>query len=186
VGPLPHEKIAYQELDLREAAAEIGADPKPTVGGIPALNKLLLDELILPWRMQKRFGYAGSCQQVMFCSSPDRVHEFNSILYQVAQQVLYPSEDIGIYLLPMERARAIYCSYDLHCNLTDQNESFRVKNLFDKASDVLIGMGAFFDRPYGRWAQMVYSRTGTYTEYLKRIKRELDVNDVMNPGKLCF
>jgi FAD/FMN-containing dehydrogenase len=86
----------------------------------------------------------------------------------------------------MERARAIYCSYDLHCNSADGDECVRVNNLFDKASDVLIAMGAFFDRPYGRWAQMVYSRTGTYTEYLKRIKRELDPNNIMNPGKLCF
>jgi FAD/FMN-containing dehydrogenase len=50
----------------------------------------------------------------------------------------------------------------------------------------LIEAGAFFDRPYGVWADLMYSRTGTYTEYLKKLKVELDPNNIMNPGKLCF
>jgi FAD/FMN-containing dehydrogenase len=186
VGPIPGDKIAYQELDLKEAAAEIGAVPKPTVGDMADLDKLILEELLLPWRMQKRFGFRGSCQQVMFSSGPDRAGEFNETVSRVAQKFLYPVEDIGIYLLPMERARGFYCSYDFHCNLADREESIRVSNLFDKLSEALVDMGAFFDRPYGRWAQMMFGRAGTYTEYLKRIKRELDPNNIMNPGKLCF
>ena len=50
----------------------------------------------------------------------------------------------------------------------------------------MIYAGAFFDRPYGPWADMMYRRNATYTEYLKKIKKDLDPNNIMNPGKLCF
>ncbi|MFH1775234.1 MAG: FAD-binding oxidoreductase [Chloroflexota bacterium] len=186
VGPIPREKIAYQELDLKEAMTEIGVEPKPTVSGLLALDKVILDETILPWRLQKRFGYQGSCQELMFCSSPDRVGDFDAVIYQVADQFGYPAEDIGGYLLPMERGRACYLTYDLHCDLDDPEQSLEVSDLFDSVSELLITMGAFFDRPYGKWARMVYSRAGSYTEYARKVKGELDPNNIMNPGKLCF
>ncbi len=186
VGPIPNEKIAYQELDLKEAAAEIGAEPKQTVGGLTGLDKLILDEILSPWRLQKRFGFRGSCHPIMFMSAPDRVGEFNTTVSQIAPQFNYPLDEIGVYLLPLERARGFYCSYDLHCPPDDQEESLRVNNLFDTLSEKLVERGAFFDRPYGKWAQLIYSRTGTYSEYLKRIKGELDPNNIMNPGKLCY
>ncbi len=186
VGPIPDEKIAYQELDLKEATQMVGAEPKPTVGGIADLDKLVTDELMMSWRMQKRFSYRGSCHQIMFCSAPDRVEQFDGTVSRVTGQFSYKADSIGICLLPMERARSFYCTYDLHCNLADAEESAHVSNLFDKLSEELVEAGAFFDRPYGKWANLVYSRAGTYTEYLKKIKHELDPNNIMNPGKLCF
>jgi len=185
-GPIPDEKIAYQEIDLKEAVSEIGAFPEPTVGGVAALDTLVLDELVLPWRMQKRYGYRGSCHPIMFCSPPDRVADFHKTVSRVLQEFIYPPEDVGIYILPVERARAFYCSYDLHCSPDDPKERLYVSNIFDRLSEVLAGRGAFFDRPYGKWASMVYSRTGAYSEYLRKIKKEMDPNNMMNPGKLCF
>lgn len=185
-GPLPDEKIAYQEIDLKEAVSAVGASPEPTVGGFAALDAVVLDELELPWRMQKRYGYKGACHPIMFSSPPDRVAEFHMTVSRTVQEFTYPQEDVGIYLLPMERARAFYCSYDLHCNPNEPGESLQARDLFDRLSDVLVGDGAFFDRPYGKWASVVYSRAGNYSEYLRRIKTELDPNNVMNPGKLCF
>jgi len=185
-GPLPQEKIDYQELDLTEATAEIGAEPTPTVGGIPALDKVILEEILLPWRMQKRFGYRGSCHSLMFCSAPDQVGRHHTTVATGSQMFDYSMEDVGIYLLPMERARAFYCTYDLHCSLADLEESARVEGLFHHLSETLVDSGAFFDRPYGRLAELVYSRAGNYTDYLKRLKHSLDPNRIMNPGKLCL
>ncbi len=46
--------------------------------------------------------------------------------------------------------------------------------------------GAYFDRPYGPWAPMVYERAAGYSAMLQKLKKETDPNNIMNPGKLCF
>ena len=53
-------------------------------------------------------------------------------------------------------------------------------------SEELITMGAFFSRPYGPWADMVYRRATTYTTTLKEVKKVFDPNNILNPGKLCY
>jgi hypothetical protein len=99
----------------------------------------------------------------------------------------YPLQDIGVYVLPIERGRACHCEADFHCDPNNRNDVERVKNLWQEVSRRFIDEGgAFFDRPYGIWADLVYSRAGTYTQKLKEIKREIDPNNICNPGQLCF
>jgi len=62
-----------------------------------------------------------------------------------------------------------------------------VERIWNEASETLMDKGAYFERPYGRWADMVYSRYNTaYVSKLKDLKKEIDPNNIMNPGKLCF
>lgn len=180
------EKLEYQELDLKDVATEFGFDIKRNVGAITGLDKIIREEVILPWRMQKRFGYKGSCHGLMFHARPDTVPELEAAITEVASKYHYLSSDIGGYLLPIERGRTIYCEYDLHCNLDDPADSRSVRELFEEASTAVVDKGGFFDRPYGVWADIMYRQAGTYTEYLKKLKRQLDPNSIMNPGKLCF
>jgi len=182
----PEEKVEYQELDLRDLAAEAGFELKPSVGGVTGLDRIIEEEMLLPWRMQKRFGYKGSCHELKFHATGSAIPTIEDALCQVAAQYHYPSGDIGAYVQPVERARSFYCVYDLHCDPTNADDVERVKALFNEASEALINAGAFFDRPYGPWAEMTYRRDGTYAEYLRKIKALLDPNSIMNPGKLCF
>ncbi|MFH0942135.1 MAG: FAD-linked oxidase C-terminal domain-containing protein, partial [Chloroflexota bacterium] len=182
----PEEKVAYQELDLRELMAEIGSELHTSVGGIVGLGKIIADELVLPWRLQKRFGYRGTSHGLSFHATADNIPQIEKVLFETAARHRYSPADIGAYLQPVERARTFFCVYDLHCNPTREDEVQRVKTLFSEASEAMIGAGAFFDRPYGPWADMMYRRNATYAEYLKKIKAQLDPNNILNPGKLCF
>jgi len=186
VKRFPEEQIAYEEEALREVVGQIGVIPRQTVAGLTGLEELFKDELLLPWRAQKKFGYMGSCQSLMFYSELNRVAEYEDILNKVVVKHEYPARDISGYILPVERARAIYCEYDLHCDLTIPEKAESVKKLSNEASEALMDAGAFFDRPYGAWAELMYSRIGSYGTYLKKLKTELDPNNIMNPGKLCF
>jgi FAD/FMN-containing dehydrogenase len=182
----PEDKVAYQELDLRDLAAEAGFDLKPSVASITGLDKIIADEMLLPWRMQKRFGYKGTCHGLMFYATAGSIPLIEDALSQLAAKYHYSAGDIGAYVQPVERARTYYCVYDLYCDPEDENDVERVKSLFNEASEVLISLGAFFDRPYGPWAEMMYRRDGNYAEYLRKFKAQLDPNNIMNPGKLCF
>jgi len=182
----PEEKVEYQELDLRDASAESGFELKYSVGGVTGLGKIMEEELVLPWRMQKRFGYRGSCHSLKFHALRSAVLPIEDVIYQVAAGYGYSAGDIGVYIQPVERARSFYCSFDLHCNPADETEIERVRALFNEASEAAIDAGAFFDRPYGPSAKLVYQRDATYAEYLRKIKANLDPNNIMNPGKLCF
>ena len=182
----PEEKVQYQELDLRDLSAEVGFELKPSVGGISGLGKIIEEEMLLPWRMQKRFGYRGSCHGLMFYSTGAALSKIEEAIAKVAAKYNYSWGDVGAYVQPVERARSFYCVYDLHCESASAADVERVKALFHEASEAAIDAGAFFDRPYGVWADMMYRRSGNYAEYLKKVKAQLDPNNIMNPGKLCF
>jgi FAD/FMN-containing dehydrogenase len=62
----------------------------------------------------------------------------------------------------------------------------RVQELFRDASHRLFRQGAYFSRPYGIWADMVYNADAQTTIVTRKIKGIFDPNNVMNPGKLCF
>ena len=46
----------------------------------------------------------------------------------------------------------------------------------------LLGEGAFFTRPYGELAPMVYEKAAGYAMALKRVKKVFDPNNILNPG----
>jgi hypothetical protein len=115
-----------------------------------------------------------------------RVPEFTELIIQVASRNGYPIEDIGFYIQPLERARACHFECNFYYAPEETKAVDKIRNLFLEAAEALIDNGAFFSRPYGPLANMVYDRAASYTTALKKVKRWLDPNNIMAPGKLCF
>ena len=176
------EKIAYQEDALQKISSKMSLIPY----NVTDKEAFLLKEMLRPWNILKKFCFRGSVHDLSFKAPLKRVPEFQKIITETAEKYDYPVEDIGGYILPIERCRAVHCEFDFHCNPDDTDEKDRIKKLWLEASEKLIEAGAFFDRPYGAWADMMYSRTGEYTCKLKELKKELDPNNILNPGHLCF
>ena len=182
-GPrVPEGKIAYEEKAFKEICSM--ARLQMYNGG--HLDKMFLNEMLHPWGILKKFCYRGSVHDVSFKTTLRRVSEFQKIVMEFINEYRYPLQNIGVFVLPIERGRAVHCEADFHCNPNDKHEVEQVKNLWLEVSERFINNGAFFDRPYGAWSDMVYSRAGTYTQKLKELKRELDPNNILNPGHLCF
>ncbi len=59
-------------------------------------------------------------------------------------------------------------------------------DLYRSVATSLMNQGAFFSRPYGELATMMYERASGYTMALKRLKKVFDPKNIMNPGNLCF
>ncbi len=98
----------------------------------------------------------------------------------------YPTGDLGFYLQPLERGRACHVEFNFHFNPHQMEEVEKIQKLYKEACRVLLDMGAFFTRPYGVLAELVYSKTSQYVSALKRVKNLLDPNNIMCPGNLCF
>jgi FAD/FMN-containing dehydrogenase len=179
---LSEEKIAYEREALEEVAHKHNLAPFKRDGYRAALMK----EITRPWGVLKKFSYKGSVHDLAFKAPLARVPEFQRLILQVADAHDYPAEDIGGYVLPLERGRAVHCEFDFHCDNTDVVEREGVHRLWLEASQKLVEAGAFFDRPYGAWAPMMYIRSGVYARKLQELKKELDPNNIMNPGRLCF
>ena len=138
------------------------------------------------WRGQNKFGFKGSSQSLMFHCVGNKIKDVEDAIKQIAAKYRYSPDDIGAYVQPVERARSFYCMYDIHCDQTDAAEVERIKAFYNEVSEAIAAKGAFYDRPYGVWANIMYRRNGVYAEYLKKLKRDLDPNLILNPGKLCF
>jgi FAD/FMN-containing dehydrogenase len=182
-GPrMPEGKIAYEAEELRKVASMTHL--QSYYGR--EIEELFLAETLRPWGILKKFCYRGSVHDVSFKSPLKRVPEFQRMLQEVTNTYDYPMRDVGMYVLPIERGRAMHVEIDFHADPHDLYGAQQVKNMWLELSERFIDEGAFFDRPYGAWSEMVYRRAGTYTQKLKELKREIDPNNILNPGHLCF
>jgi hypothetical protein len=182
----PGEKIAYETEALQEVCHALNVEVKETLPQVSGLSRLMLNEILYPWGILKKFNYRGSVHSLSFKCSLQSLAEMEEIVRNECDAAGYSVSSFGGYLLPLERGRAVHCEFDLHCDLKNDLEARNVKNLWTGAAQTLINHGAYFDRPYGPWAEMIYGRAGEYTTKLRQIKQELDPKGILNPGKLCF
>ncbi len=182
----PEEKIAYEIEALKGVCDALNIELCESLPGISAAESIMLEEMLRPWRILKKFHYRGSVHDLSFKAPLDSIPVLEQTLRDMAQAHGYPLSDIGVYLTPWERGRGAYCEFDLHCNHTDAADAAKVKKLWLEASAALMNRGAYFDQPYGAWAEMVYNRAANYASKLRQIKQEMDPNNILNPGKLCF
>ncbi len=182
----PEEKIAYEETALRDVCYSLNVELKESIPRVSGLDRVLLNEILHPWGVLKKFNFRGSVHPLTFKASLPCIADLEAVIKNDCDASGYSSASVGGYITPLERGRAVHCEFDLHCDLNNEKETRKVKDLWLSASADLINQGAYFDRPYGPWADMVYQRAGHYTTKLKEIKQELDPQGILNPGKLCF
>jgi FAD/FMN-containing dehydrogenase len=182
---LAEEKVKYQEDDIMDIAQQFGLQLSSTIPGARAGD--VLEALLTPckepyWKLRYRSG----CQDIFFLSTLNKTPEFIECMYLVSQAHGYSYSDIGIYIQPVHQGVGCHCEFSLPYDPNNRTEVTKIQRLFTEGSEALINKGAFFSRPYGSWADMVYNRDAQSMIALRKIKKIFDPNNVMNPGKLCF
>jgi FAD/FMN-containing dehydrogenase len=180
----PEERIAFQKELMMEQAKAIGLKPVKRLG-ISASK--LLNILRKPcgetyWKLKGK----GSCDDLFFVTNRDSIPEFINVMNELAAKQGYPVPDIGVYIQPVVGGTSWHCEFHLFFDPQDHGEVNKVRNLSASASRIFADKGAFFSRPYGAWADLVYQAGSPNTLALKKVKSIFDPNNVMNPGKLCF
>lgn len=182
---LPEERVEYQNEDVNNLAQQYGLKLQSKLSDVDGsqmygiLNRPSGDPY---WKTK----YKGSCQEIFFLTTVDKIPAFETIMCSVAEESGYPTVEIGGYIQPQQHGVAYHVEFDLPYDPNNLAEAERVKNILVKASDKLLRHGAYFSRPYGVWSSMVYGSDYINTYVLKELKKIFDPNNVMNPGKLCF
>ena len=81
----------------------------------------------------------------------------------------------------------VHCEFDLYFDPKNETDREITKRMLIKSSQALIDNGAFFNRPYGLWADMIYSKIQPLVvESMQKVKNIFDPKNILNPGALCF
>jgi len=181
----PEGKVDFQEKDTRDIVQQFGLELLPAVSGIgggQVMSTILNPSPSTYWKLT----YKGACQDIFFMSTLDKIPEFVNTVFAAANALRYPVSDIGIYLQPQHQGTACHCEFNLPYDSGNKIEIGNVRELLETCSEALIKQGAYFSRPYGIWADMVYNRDAGNKEMIRTIKGIFDPNNILNPGKLCF
>jgi FAD/FMN-containing dehydrogenase len=169
----PQEKVDLQESELRKLAHEFGREMAIAAPEIAAI-------------CDAQDTAQSSRYDIFFLTTLDRTPGFVETVLALAARYEYPASRIGIYIQPQHQGVSQHVEFRLPFDPANKLETDRANRLFSAASEALIAQGAYFSRPYGSWADMVYSRDATATRVLRTVKQIVDANNIMNPGKLCF
>ncbi len=187
----PEEKIAYEEKFLQGVLKNEFQKIKisDTLPGFPGAGRKLISLLRKPWPADKTYwknAWKGGFQSLPFIARPVATPLYAEIVEEVAARYGYPMADIGMYIQPIEHNRAAHVEFTFFHDPDDAEEKAAIAGLYKEAAKALMNEGAFFSRPYGDLAPMVYERAAGYTTALKRVKKVFDPKNVLNPGNLCF
>ncbi len=187
----PEEKIAYEEKFLKEVMRNEFQKIKlaDTLPGFPGAGRKLLSMLRKPWPAEKPYwknAWRGGAQSLFFIARPVATPLYVEIVEEVAAQIRL-SHGRYRHVHPAHRAQpGRHVEFNFFHDPDDAEEKAVIAALYREAAKALMNEGAFFSRPYGELAPMVYDRAASYTMALKRVKKVFDPKNVMNPGNLCF
>ena len=187
----PEEKIAYEENLLNQIIKNEFRKISfaETLPDAPGIGRKLLSVLRNPWPSAKTYWknlWKGGSQSLFFFTRPVLAPSYVDIVKEVAVRYGYPVSDIGSYIQPIEHNRACHMEFTFFYNPANGKEKAMIADLYRGAALSLLNDGAYFTRPYGELASMVYERAAGYTMTLKRLKKVFDPKNIMNPGNLCF
>ena len=187
----PEEKIAYEENFLNEVVRNEfrKMELQDNLPAVPGIGRKLLSMLRKPWPAEKTYWkntWKGGSQSLFFIGRPEATPLYEDIVKEMAPQYGYPVGDIGMYIQPIEHNRACHMEFTFFYDPASAEEKARIAALYKDVAVSLLNQGAFFSRPYGDLAAMMYERASGYTMALKRVKKVFDPKNIMNPGNLCF
>ncbi len=181
----PEEKVEVQEKDMADLAQHFGLQLQSSIPG--TTNQTVQNAILgLSGDPFWKLAYKGGCQDIFFLTTLAQTPEYAQIVFSAASALQFPASDVGVYIQPQHQGVAQHCEFNLPFDPQQDADVTRIRNLYTTASEQLIAHGAYFARPYGAWADMVYNRDARSTNALRKIKRIFDPNNVMNPGRLCF
>lgn len=178
----PERRISLYEGYLKDSCEKYGLKAE----NAPSENKQLAERIEnMLWDCDRRETYwklhRGGVREILFLCPPSAASRYVEILK--TQFADFREDCVGITVQPQAQGRAFRIECDVFCS------EEKLAEIEDKCADVerlLLEEGAYFDRPYGEIAKLVYSADPVGTDALRKVKAIFDPDNILNPGKLCF
>jgi hypothetical protein len=179
---LAQERLEYHLQDIGEFARMFNLRLEEQIGSISAAD--LLARAIQPcgdidWRDALR----GSSLSIFFLSTLDRMPDFRKVCMDTALEFGIPEAEIGTYLQPVAQNHACQMEFILPFDPDSEAEISRMKQFERQAVIRLLEAGAFFSRPYGSAAELVWAQNPVNYQLVKTIKGIFDPKRVLQQGK---
>jgi FAD/FMN-containing dehydrogenase len=179
---LPRERLEYQYGELKDMAVGAGLKLADAVGGIEA--RAMLEAARSPcgprdWRHVAK----GHCLSLFFLSLLNKSEMYISLVYEKAKSYDMAQDQIGIYIQPVVQNHACHIEFMFPFNPDDDRQVENLKKFEADLTGRLIKAGAFFSRPYGRAAEMVFKNNPGNTGLMRVVKGLFDPDNILNPGK---
>jgi hypothetical protein len=181
----PEDRLSYQIKDISEITQRIGLEAVKAAGGVSA-NEILKAVQRPSGEPYWKLRYKGACEDIFFLSIYDKLEGQIGTMYELVEKAGYSTSDMGVYIQPVVQGTSCHCEFNLFYDPDNPEERSRVKELSASAIKALMGKGAFFSRPHGKNARMIINRDAATVVALAKVKKILDPNNILNPGKLCF
>ncbi len=178
------EKVQVQKADVYDIAQECALEPIASIGGLP--GKKVTDRILdlsadTSWKDRK----TGKSKEIFFLSTLDRIPGQLKTAAAVADKNGYSFAECPVYIQPLHQGAAAHCHIVLPVS-EKKGSTDKMASFYYELSRELMRAGAFYSRPYGIWADMVYDRNAQNTILTNKMKDIFDPERIMNPGKLCF
>jgi len=181
----PEDRVSYQIGDVLAITQRLGLVAVKAIAGVSA-NELLKTVQQPSGEPYWKLRYKGACQDIFFLTIYDKLAELTGVMNDLCEKAGYPTSNLGVYIQPIVQGSSCHCEFNIFYDPTNLREMARVKGLSALAVKTLMARGAFFSRPYGENARMIINRDAATVLALGKVKKILDPNNIMNPGKLCF
>lgn len=179
---LPQERLEYHLADIHSLAGQTGIQLQERLGPILAAD--LLERAVQPcgqvdWRDRLR----GSSLSVFFLTTMDRAPAFINRFEALVADHTRDARGHGIYIQPVVQNHACHVELILPFDPASAGEVRRARDLERQLVSELIEEGAFFSRPYGTAAELVWNQNPANYQLVNTVKGIFDPNRVLQRGK---
>jgi hypothetical protein len=179
---LPEERLAFHSKEIIVFAKKYGLQLAEEIQGISAPD--LLEKATQPCgELDWRDRLHDHSQSIFFLSTLDRIPVFIRLVLDLVRGNSISAADIGIYIQPVIQNHACHVEFILPINLESGMGNRRMKKVERRIVTKLIEKEAFFSRPYGSAAELVWGQNPANYALLKQIKYIFDPKRVLQFGK---
>ncbi|HSB66892.1 MAG TPA: FAD-binding protein [Anaerolineales bacterium] len=179
---LPTERLAYHKQDINNIAHQCNLQLKPQIGRLSALE-LFEKATQTCGETDWRDTLLGGCISIFFQSTLDRMPALLKVFYKTAEGFGIDNTGIGVYIQPMVQNHVCHMELMIPFHPGVLEEVDRLRKFERQATIELMGAGAFFSRPYGSAAELVWEQNPGNTQLVKIIKDVFDSRQILQREK---